>query len=115
MHRSDLRAQPIRRMVVMGESNAFGMNASQPKNEWVQVVAEQLRDGQDGPLRCYNHAIPSNVISPDAPGYEAGDFYRTAPSAIERFEADMLAYQPDLAMYAYGLNDSAVVMRLIVL
>ncbi len=35
-----------------------------------------------------------------------GDRYATAPSALERYEQDMIAYRPDMAVYAYGLNDS---------
>lgn len=90
----------------MGESNAYGMSATSSRNEWVQVLGDHVRDFQDGPVRVFNNAIPSNVISPDAPGYISGDTYSTAPSAIERFETDMIAYNPDMAVYAYGLNDS---------
>jgi lysophospholipase L1-like esterase len=90
----------------MGESNAYGMSATSPGNEWVQVLGQCIRECQDEPVRVFNNAIPANVISPDAPGYVAGDQYRTSPSALERFEQDMIAYRPDLAVYAYGLNDS---------
>ena len=106
MIRKDLRSEPARRLVVMGESNAYGMSASAPENEWVQVLGDSIRTFQDDPIRIFNNAIPSNVISPDAPGYVPGDIYRTAPSALERFEEDMIAYRPDIAVYAYGLNDS---------
>jgi hypothetical protein len=104
--RKDLRSTPVQRLVVMGESNAYGMSAGEPGNEWVQSLAGLIRRFQDAPLRVFNNAIPANVISPDAPGYKAQDFYRTAPSAIERYENDMIGYHPDLAVYAYGLNDS---------
>ena len=104
--RRDLRSEPVRRLVVMGESNAYGMSATDPRNEWVQVLGACLRDFQEEPVRVFNNAIPANVISPDAPGYVPGDVYRTAPSALERYEADMIAYGPDMAVYAYGLNDS---------
>ena len=106
MLQHDLRSDPVRRMVVMGESNAYGMSAGDPLNEWVQALAFLIRRFQDGPLRVFNNSIPANVISPDAPGYAAGHVYGTAPSAWERFEEDMIAYEPDLAVYAYGLNDS---------
>ncbi|MFH1740697.1 MAG: SGNH/GDSL hydrolase family protein [bacterium] len=106
MIRDDYRSEPVRRLVVMGESNAYGMCASSPKNEWVQVLGEYIREFQDEPVRVINNAIPANVISPDAPGYEPGNVYATAPSALERFETDMIAYRPDMAVYAYGLNDS---------
>ena len=35
-------------------------------------------------------------MSPDAPGYEPGDLFATAPSAIERYQEDMIGYHPDL-------------------
>src|SRR5512137_1337292 len=106
MIRRDLRAKPVSRLVVMGESNAYGMCAGDPANEWVQTLAGCLRRFQGEPVRVFNNAIPANVLSPDAPGYEAGDCYRTAPAALERFEQDMIAYVPDMAVFAYGLNDS---------
>jgi hypothetical protein len=104
--RKDIRSEPVKRLVVMGESNAYGMNALDPSNEWVQVFAGMIRKFQDSPLRVFNNAIPANVISPDSPGYNARDLNGVAPSAIERFEQDMISYKPDLAVYAYGLNDS---------
>ena len=106
MIRTDCRCAPVRRLVVMGESNAYGMSATDPRNEWVQVLGAEIRDAQEEPVRVFNDAIPANVISPDAPGYVPGDLYRTAPSALERYETDMIAYRPDMAVYAYGLNDS---------
>jgi lysophospholipase L1-like esterase len=106
MIRRDLRAKPVSRLVVMGESNAYGMCAGDPANEWVQTLAGCLRRFQGEPVRVFNNAIPANVLSPDAPGYEMGDYYRTAPSALERYEQDMIAYAPDMAVFAYGLNDS---------
>ena len=106
-YRRDYRTVPVRKMVVMGESNAYGMVAGDPQNEWVQVVAALIRRHQDGYLRVLNNSIPSNVISPDAPGYEPlAGAVATAPSAIERYRTDMIRHQPDLAIYAYGLNDS---------
>ena len=106
MIRTDYRSEPVRRMVVLGESNAYGMSASSPRNEWVQVLGDGIREFQDEPVRVFNNAIPANVISPDAPGYEPGDEFRTSPSALERYESDMIDYRPDMAVYAYGLNDS---------
>jgi hypothetical protein len=106
--RVDLRSKPVQRLVVMGESNAYGMSAGDASNEWVQSLANLIRRFQDMPLRVFNNSIPANVISPDAPGYNHhfNGFYGTAPSALERYENDMIGYRPDLAVYAYGLNDS---------
>lgn len=101
----DYRSRPFRKMVVMGESNAFGMCASDPRNEWVQTVANLMRDFQDEPLQVFNNSIPANVISPKSPGHAFLPDIGT-PSAIERYEKDILAYDPDLVILAYGLNDS---------
>lgn len=106
MPKRDYRAEPVGRLVVMGESNGYGMCAGDPLNEWVQTLAFLLRRFQDEPLRVFNNSIPSNVISPRAPGYSRENRNGTAPSAVERFEEDMIAYRPDMAVYAYGLNDS---------
>ena len=106
--RKDMRSEPVKRMVVMGESNAYGMAAGDPRNEWVQTLANLLRQFQDEPLRVFNNSLPGNVISPDAPGYLpiVPGFFGTSPSAIERYEQDMISYKPDMVVYAYGLNDS---------
>jgi lysophospholipase L1-like esterase len=92
-------------MVVMGESNAFGMCASDPRNEWVQTVGNLIRDFQDEPLVLYNNSIPANVISPRSPGYACLPAVGK-PSAVERYQEDLLAPRPDLVILAYGLNDS---------
>ena len=47
-----LGAEPVRNLVVIGESNAFGMSATDPRNEWVQTVANLIRDFQEGPCVC---------------------------------------------------------------
>lgn len=104
--RNDLRSRPVQRLVVMGDSIAYGMAAGDAGNEWVQILAGLIRGFQDAPLRIFNNSIPANVISPAAPGYDAKDVWATAPSAIEHYEQDMIAYAPDLAVYAYGLNDA---------
>jgi len=48
--RKDIRSKPIQRLVVMGESNAYGMAAGDPSNEWVQSLAGLIRRFQDSPL-----------------------------------------------------------------
>jgi lysophospholipase L1-like esterase len=103
--KEDLRSKPVNRMVVMGESNAFGMCASDPRNEWVQTVANLIRDFQDAPLHVLNNSIPANVISPRSPGHiTLPDIGK--PSALERYVTDIIEHKPDLVILAYGLNDS---------
>lgn len=104
--RRDYRAEPVRRMVVAGESNAYGMCATDPRNEWVQVVAAGIRDHQDGWLEVRNNAIPANVVSPDAPGFLRADKPGTSPSLVERLDRDVIDHAPDLAIFAYGMNDA---------
>ena len=83
MPKRDYRSEPVRRLVVLGESNAFGMCASEPRNQWVQVLANLIRDFQDEPVHVFNSSIPANVISTNSPGY--GDFGEEArPCALER-------------------------------
>jgi lysophospholipase L1-like esterase len=107
MLRRDYRAEPVRRLVVLGESNAFGMNASDPRNEWVQTVANLVRDFQDEPVLVLNNAYPANVIGPASPGYHPdADDYTTRPTALQRYREHVIDERPDLFLMAYGLNDS---------
>ena len=103
--RKDYRSAPVRMLVVMGESNGFGMCANDPRNEWPQALAGLIRDFQDEPLFVRNNSIPGSVISgrstgtPFLPG-------RSLPSALERWEEEVIGVRPDLVVIAYGLNDS---------
>jgi lysophospholipase L1-like esterase len=103
--KKDYRNRPVKKLVVIGESNAFGMCASDPRNEWVQTVANLIRDFQDEPLHVINNSIPANVISPRSPGHPLLPEYGK-PSALERYQEDLIKHEPDLAIIAYGLNDS---------
>jgi lysophospholipase L1-like esterase len=94
-------AGPFRRMVVIGDSIAYGMCAGQPENEWNQVLASLIREFQDEPLEVFNRGLPAEVISPGAPGYEES----ARPSLIERYHRHCVALQPDLVIIAEGLND----------
>jgi lysophospholipase L1-like esterase len=88
-------------MVVLGDSIAYGMCAHQSENEWVQVLAGQLRRFQDAELDVHNQGLPAGVISPRCPGYDEA----AKPSLIERYERHCIALQPDLVIIAEGLND----------
>lgn len=92
---------PFRRLVILGESNAYGMCASRPAFEWNQVLAELLRAFQDGELEILNRALPSAVISPRSPGYEMA----ARPSLIERYRQHCIELHPDLVIISQGLND----------
>jgi hypothetical protein len=100
----------------MGESITYGMAAGDLNNEWVQSLAGLIRRFQDSPLRVFNDAIPANVISPAAPGYDPKDVYGTAaPSAIGRNEQDMINYRhcyPYPAIRAKGRGGQALAVSL---
>jgi len=103
--RKDYRGQPVRRLVILGESNGFGMCAGDPRNEWPQALAGLIRDFQDEPLFVFNNSVPGCVISPRSPGY-AGLPEGSLPSALERYEREVIELEPDVAVLAFGLNDS---------
>ncbi|MBI2842194.1 MAG: SGNH/GDSL hydrolase family protein [Armatimonadetes bacterium] len=103
--RKDYRDTPVHKVVLLGESNAYGMCAIDPRNEWFQTLVNLIRDFQDEPVAALNYSIPGCVISPRSPGYAclSDD---SKPSALERYEAEVIESDPDLAIYALGLNDS---------
>jgi lysophospholipase L1-like esterase len=103
--KQDMREAPVRRLVLLGESNGFGMCAGDPRNEWFQSLAGLLRDFQDEPLVALNHSVPGCVISPRSPGYP-GLPEGALPSALERYETEVIGAAPDLVVLAFGLNDS---------
>jgi lysophospholipase L1-like esterase len=92
---------PFRRVVVLGESNAYGMCASRPVYEWNQVLVRLLRKFQDEGPEMLNRALPSEVISPRSPGYEAS----AKPSLMERYRRHGIDAEPDLVIISQGLND----------
>lgn len=101
MNSPALPAGPFRRMVVLGDSIAYGMCASRHENEWPQVAAGLLRHFQEGDLEVLNRGLPAEVISPRAPGYGES----CQPSLIERYRRHCIELQPDLVIIAEGLND----------
>ncbi len=92
---------PFRRMLVLGDSIAYGMCAHESGNEFPQVAAQLLRRFQGGDLTVLNRALPAEVISSRAPGYEES----AKPSLIERYWQHAIPQQPDLVLIAEGLND----------
>ena len=92
---------PFHRIVVLGESNAYGMCASRHAYEWNAVLGRLMEDFQDGESELLNRALPSECISPRSPGYEMS----AKPSLLERHRRHGLAEQPDLLIISQGLND----------
>ena len=92
---------PFRRMVVLGDSIAYGMCAGEPRHEWPQVAASLLRDFQPEELIVLDRALPAGVISPRCPGYAES----AKPSLIERYRRHCIDLRPDLVIIAEGVND----------
>ena len=98
----DLRAEPVRRAVALGESTTWGYSASAKEKCWVNVVVRMLEESQGYPIELINQGIGSNVLTPECPAYENS----AKPSALERLDSEVIALEPDLLLLSYGLNDS---------
>ena len=97
----DLRSEPFKTMVVLGESTVAGMCATTENRRWVNIVADLISRFQGTPMTLYNKGVGANAISPRSPGYATS----ARPSALERYQRDVIALKPDLFILAYGLND----------
>ena len=102
MSRRDIRSEPFTTMVVMGESTVEGgpwlMNV---EDRWADVLARLINRCQSSPVKYYNRGIGANAISPRSPGYADS----VKPSALERYQEDVIEVHPDLFVLCYGLND----------
>ena len=98
----DMRSEPVRRVVALGESTTWGYSASSKSNCWVNVVARLLEEFQGEPIELINQGIGANVLTRECPscGRSSG------PPALERVDGDAIALEPDLLFLSYGLNDA---------
>jgi len=101
MKRRDYRKEPFKTMVALGESTTAGSHATRESNRWVNVAADLISEFQGTPVALHNKGIGANAISVRSPGYEES----AKPSALERYERDVIALTPDLFILSYGLND----------
>lgn len=99
---NDVRAEPIKCLVALGESHTLGACVTSIDKCWVNQVARLLEEFQGSPIELINQGIGSNVITPACPSYE----YSVRPSALERLDEDVIALQPDMVLLSFGLNDS---------
>jgi len=99
---TDMRAEPVRRVVALGESTTWGYSVSSKEKCWVSQVVRMLEEFQGSEIELINQGIGSNVITPECPAYEAS----RKPSALERVDRDLIVLEPDLVLLSYGLNDS---------
>ncbi|MBI4580938.1 MAG: hypothetical protein HY718_14620 [Planctomycetes bacterium] len=105
----DAWPRPFKRMVILGESTVQGGGwLSRTEERYVDILARLINDVQGEPMEYINKGIGANAISPRSPGYAQS----IKPSAMERYEQDVIANHPDLFIMAYGLNDMRAGMDL---
>jgi lysophospholipase L1-like esterase len=105
----DYRKEPFQRLVILGESTVEGGPWLHAKEDrYADVLVRLINAVQDKPIEYINKGISNNSISPRSPGYGQS----AKPSAIERYKTDVIAYNPDLFILAYGLNDMRAAMPL---
>ena len=98
----DMRAEPVKRVVALGESTTWGYSVSSKDKCWVNQVVATLEEFQGTRIELINQGIGSNVLTPECPAYE----YSAKPSALERVDKEVIELEPDLLLLSYGLNDS---------
>ena len=98
----DMRAEPVRRIVALGESTTWGYSVSAKEKCWAEIVTRLLEEFQGSPIELVNQGIGSNVITTECPAYE----HSAKPAALERLDTDLIDLEPDLVLLSYGLNDS---------
>lgn len=109
MRHSDLRREPFKRMVILGESTVEGGPwLEEQSHRFADVLAALINACRAAPIEYYNKGIGANAISPRSPGYAAS----AKPSALERYRDDVIALKPDLFILCYGLNDMRAGMPL---
>lgn len=98
----DMRSEPVKRVVALGESTTWGYSVSSKDRCWVNQVVAALEEFQGSKIELINQGIGSNVLTPECPSYE----YSARPSALERVDREVIELEPDLLFLSYGLNDS---------
>jgi lysophospholipase L1-like esterase len=98
----DMRSEPVRRVVALGESTTWGYSVSSKEKCWVNQVVGMLEEFQGSEIELINQGIGSNVITPECPAYE----HSVGPAASERLDEELIAHDPDMVFLSYGLNDS---------
>jgi len=99
---ADMRHEPVRRVVALGESTTWGYSVSDKSKCWVNQVVGMLEEFQGSKIDLFNQGIGSNVLTPACPAYE----FSAKPSALERVDDDLIVHNPEMIFLSYGLNDS---------
>lgn len=105
----DYKKEPFQRMVILGESTVEGGPWLHEKDQrYADVLVRLINNVQEKPIEYFNKGIGNNSISPRSPA----SVQSAKPSAIERYQKDVIENRPDLFILAYGLNDMRAAMPL---
>ena len=102
MRQADMRSEPVRRIVALGESTTWGYSVSSKEKCWVNRVVQMLEECQGSPIELINQGIGSNVLTTECPAYP----HSRGAAALERVDEDLIAHESDMVFLSYGLNDS---------
>ena len=83
----DMRSEPVKRVVALGESTTWGYSVSSKEKCWVNQVVAALEEFRGSEIELINQGISSNVLTPECPAYESS----AKPSALERLDSDVIA------------------------
>ena len=98
----DMRPEPVKCVVALGESTTWGYSVSEKSKCWVNHVVRMLEEFQESKIELINQGIGSNVLTRECPSYK----FSSKPSALERVDSELIIHDPDMVFLSYGLNDS---------
>lgn len=102
IHQKSLKNNSVRCVVAIGDSVTYGMSATTLEKCWVNRVVSMLEEYQGQPIEVKNQGVCSNILSIESPAYQRS----ARPCGLERLHKDVIAHNPDMVFFAYGLNDS---------
>ena len=102
MNQKSMPQGPFNSLVVFGESTVEGGGwLTGAEERWADIFWRQLEYAQETAVSYHNAGLGASVISPLSPGYPSS----IKPSAAERLDQEVISFNPDFVIIAYGLND----------
>ncbi|HAA73602.1 TPA: hypothetical protein DCE37_00575 [Candidatus Latescibacteria bacterium] len=100
---NDLREEPIKRLVLFGESHTVGASATKRALGWGEILREQIDASQSGSIELINRGLGADILSKSSPIYETYEGKR--PIGIERYRKHIIEEKPDVVIISFGYND----------
>lgn len=101
MFRNDIRTEPFRVILALGDSIVEGSGLSDKSQRWVERLLDLVNKFQSVEARLVDGSVGGCVISPKSKEYDAS----SKPSAAECYLEITRKANPDLVIISYGLND----------